>query len=72
MSPYSLKVCEHFIHPQLMVLFGKAMEPSGGGVLLKEVHRWGLALKVYSLALFAVLFLFLVCGLNHSAFPLLC
>lgn len=67
MSPYCLQACEHFTHPQLVVLFGKAMEPLGGGVLLKEVHHWRLTLKVYSLAPFAVLLLFLVCGLNHSA-----
>lgn len=63
MSPYCLQVCERFTHPQLVALFGKAMEPLGGGVL----HHWRLALKVYSLAPVAVLLLFPVCGLNHSA-----
>lgn len=35
--------------PQLVELFGKVLEPLGGGTLLEEVHRWGQALSVFEL-----------------------
>lgn len=38
--------------PQLVVLLGKITEPLGGGTLLEKVHRWGQALRVYSLSQF--------------------
>ena len=35
---------------QLVALFGKIMEPLGGGALLEEVWLWGQTLWFYSLA----------------------
>ena len=32
-----------------MAVFGKVMEPLGGGALLKEVHYWRWVLRVYKL-----------------------
>lgn len=36
---------------KLVVLFGKLMEPSGGGALMEELRPWGWAWRLYSLAL---------------------
>ena len=33
--------------PKLLALFGKAMEPLGGGALLEEVHHWEWALSLW-------------------------